>query len=88
MLPAHQGRACENVIATTFVREGDVVPMNYHFTTPKTHIVRNGGRVEELLIDEGTDVKRDFKTKEFEKYTSVEITPKSGTEYPQFNFSA
>ena len=39
------------------------------------------------IIDEGTDVKRDFKTKEFDKYTSVEITPKSGTEYPQFNFS-
>ena len=56
VLPAHQGRACENVIASAFVREGDVVPMNYHFTTPKTHIVRNGGTVEELLVDEGTDL--------------------------------
>ena len=33
LLPAHQGRACENIIARTFVKPGDVVPMNYHFTT-------------------------------------------------------
>ncbi len=39
------------------------------------------------VIDEGTDVKRDFKTKEFDKYSVVEITPKAGTEYPLFNFS-
>jgi hypothetical protein len=38
------------------------------------------------VIDEGTDVQKDFKTKEFDKYTSVEITPKEGTEYPPFNF--
>ena len=52
-LPAHQGRACENILATTFVRPGDVVPMNFHFTTTKSHITRLGGRVEELVIREG-----------------------------------
>ena len=26
-LPAHQGRACENIIAETFVKPGDVVPI-------------------------------------------------------------
>lgn len=27
--------------------------MNYHFTTAKAHITRLGGRVEELVRDEG-----------------------------------
>ena len=52
-LPAHQGRACENILAMAFVKPGDVVPMNFHFTTTKAHITRLGGRVEELVIDEG-----------------------------------
>ena len=52
-LPAHQGRACENILATRFVKPGNVVIMNYHFTTAKAHITRVGGRVEELVKDEG-----------------------------------
>ena len=47
-LPTHQGRACENILAKTLVNKGDVVPMNYHFTTTKTHIQLNGGNVIEL----------------------------------------
>ena len=52
-LPAHQGRACENILATRFVKPGSCVIMNYHFTTAKAHITRVGGRVEELVKDEG-----------------------------------
>lgn len=59
-LPAHQGRACENILAVTFVNEGDVVPMNFHFTTTKAHITRCGGTVEELIIDEGLKTTSDF----------------------------
>lgn len=55
-LPAHQGRAAENILARTFVKPGSVVPMNYHFTTTKAHITLNGGRVEELIIDAGLEV--------------------------------
>lgn len=53
LLPAHQGRACENILATRFVKPGNCVIMNYHFTTAKAHITRLGGRVEELVKDEG-----------------------------------
>ncbi len=53
LLPAHQGRACENILATRFVKEDNCVIMNYHFTTAKAHITRLGGRVEELVKDEG-----------------------------------
>ena len=52
-LPAHQGRACENILATRFVKPGNCVIMNYHFTTAKAHITRVGGHVEELVKDEG-----------------------------------
>ena len=53
LLPAHQGRACEHIIAVHFVKPGSVAIMNYHFTTSKAHVTRLGGRVEELICDEG-----------------------------------
>jgi tyrosine phenol-lyase len=59
-LPAHQGRACENIISKVFVKPGSVVPMNYHFTTSKAHIVLNGGSVEEIVIDEGLNITSDY----------------------------
>jgi tryptophanase len=37
-LPAHQGRACEHILAKAYVTEGSVVPTNYHFTTTKALI--------------------------------------------------
>ena len=55
-LPAHQGRACENILSVAFVKKGDLVPMNYHFTTTKAHITRNGGEVIELITEEGLNL--------------------------------
>jgi tyrosine phenol-lyase len=52
-LPVHQGRAAEHLIAKCFVKPGDVVPMNQHFTTTKAHFVMAGGSVEEICTDEG-----------------------------------
>ena len=51
-IPAHQGRACENLLAKVLVKPGDVALMNYHFTTTKTHINLNGGKVVEIYKDE------------------------------------
>ena len=59
-LPAHQGRACENILADRFVKPGNCVIMNYHFTTAKAHITRVGGHVEELVKDEGLIPKSDL----------------------------
>lgn len=58
-LPAHQGRACENIISQSYVTEGSFVPMNYHFTTSKAHICANGGIVDELVSDAGLAVTSD-----------------------------
>lgn len=52
LLPAHQGRACEHIIAKTYVKKGNIVPMNYHFTTTKAHIMQMGGSIDEIHIDE------------------------------------
>ncbi|MBQ5880573.1 MAG: tryptophanase, partial [Bacteroidaceae bacterium] len=62
-LPAHQGRACENILAETFVKPGQFVLMNFHFTTTKAHITRMGGSVIELVGAEGlvTDSQHPFK---------------------------
>ncbi len=54
-LPAHQGRACESLISDLLVSEGDLVPMNYHFTTTKAHITRKGAEIAELVVAEGLD---------------------------------
>lgn len=53
VLPAHQGRACENILASALVKPGQVALMNFHFTTTKAHITRNGGSVEELVDKKG-----------------------------------
>ena len=60
LLPTHQGRACEHIIATHFVKPGNCVIMNYHFTTAKAHVTRLGGHVEELVKDEGLIPKSDL----------------------------
>ena len=59
ILPTHQGRACENILAQVLVTPGSIVPMNYHFTTTKAHIVLNGGSVEEIITEEGLEVTSD-----------------------------
>lgn len=56
-LPVHQGRAAEHVIFQAFVKPGDVVPMNYHFTTTKAHIELPGGTITEIYTDEALKIK-------------------------------
>lgn len=57
LLPVHQGRAAEHIISQAYVKPGDVIPMNYHFTTTKAHIELPGGSVLELYTDEAVKVK-------------------------------
>lgn len=57
VLPAHQGRACENILAKAFIGENSIIPMNYHFTTTLAHIMLNGGKVMEILHDDAVQIK-------------------------------
>jgi len=51
-LPVHQGRAAENILSKAYIKSGNLIPMNYHFTTAMAHITENGGKIVELLYDE------------------------------------
>ncbi len=53
VLPAHQGRACENILAEAYCAPGKVALMNFHFTTTKAHATRCGATVEELVDPAG-----------------------------------
>jgi tryptophanase len=63
VLPAHQGRAAEHLLAKVFVKPGDVIPMNYHFTTTKAHFQLLGGTVHEIYLADAlqTESKNPFK---------------------------
>ena len=54
-LPTHQGRAAENVLFTTLVKEGNIVPGNSHFDTTKGHIEYRKATAVDCTIDEAFD---------------------------------
>jgi tryptophanase len=60
VLPTHQGRAAEHLLAKVFIKSGDVVPMNYHFTTTKAHFELAGAKVLEIYIDEALNTQSTY----------------------------
>jgi len=57
VLPTHQGRGAEHLLAKVLVKPGSIIPMNYHFTTTKVHFELAGGKVLELYIDEALNTR-------------------------------
>ncbi|PKP29930.1 MAG: tyrosine phenol-lyase [Bacteroidetes bacterium HGW-Bacteroidetes-16] len=51
-LPTHQGRAAENVLFSTILKENDIVPGNSHFDTTKGHIEFRKAHAIDCTIDE------------------------------------
>ena len=54
-LPAHQGRAAENILYSTIIKEGDILPGNSHFDTTKGHIEFRKAVALDCTIDEAAD---------------------------------
>ncbi|KAA3604634.1 MAG: tyrosine phenol-lyase [Calditrichaeota bacterium] len=59
VLPTHQGRAAENILATTRLKPTDVVPNNSHFDTTRANIEFTGARALDLLCKEGLNTALD-----------------------------
>lgn len=51
-LPTHQGRAAENVLFSSKIKEGDIIPGNAHFDTTKAHIEFRKALAVDCTIDE------------------------------------
>ena len=85
VLPVHQGRAAENIISKAFIKEGDIIPMNYHFTTTKAHMEMNGGKIVEVYTEEALKIKSSHPFKgNFDINKLVALIKKYGKEHIPF----
>ncbi|MBM2823899.1 MAG: tyrosine phenol-lyase [Thermoleophilia bacterium] len=60
LIPAHQGRGAEHLLALALVRPGTIVPSNLYFTTSREHVELAGGRWVDVAVEEATDPESPF----------------------------
>lgn len=55
VIPTHQGRGAEHILARVMIREGQIVPRNMYFTTSRAHVELAGGTMVDVISDEAHD---------------------------------
>ncbi|TDD86094.1 tryptophanase [Actinomadura rubrisoli] len=60
VIPAHQGRAAENILSRCLIRPGHHIPGNMYFTTTREHQELNGGTFHDIIVDEAHDPEADL----------------------------
>jgi tryptophanase len=58
ILPTHQGRAAEGILAECVVRPGDIIPNNSHFDTTRANVEYRGAVALNLPCHEAFDTER------------------------------
>ncbi|MCP3891119.1 MAG: tryptophanase [Desulfobulbaceae bacterium] len=59
ILPTHQGRAAESILAHTLIKDGDIIPNNSHFDTTRANIEFEGGIAQNFLCAEALDTEKE-----------------------------
>jgi tyrosine phenol-lyase len=60
LIPAHQGRGAEHLLARALVEPGDLVPSNLYFTTSRLHVELAGGVWIDVSVPEASDPESSF----------------------------
>jgi tyrosine phenol-lyase len=55
LIPTHQGRGAEHLLARLLVEPGSVVPSNLYFTTSRAHVELVGGIWRDVSVPEASD---------------------------------
>ena len=55
LIPTHQGRGAEHLLAKILVRPGSLVPSNLYFTTSRAHVELAGGTWVDVSVPEASD---------------------------------
>ncbi|MCU0587942.1 MAG: tyrosine phenol-lyase [Syntrophobacteraceae bacterium] len=55
VVPTHQGRGAEHLVAKIFIKAGDIIPGNMYFTTTRVHQELAGGTFVDVILDEAHD---------------------------------
>lgn len=60
IIPVHQGRGGEHLLAKALIKKGQYVMKNMYFTTTRQHIELAGGIFMDVIIKEAHDAQMDF----------------------------